>query len=247
MTDPVLIATIGLTFLLAGFVKGVVGLGLPTVSLALLTVTVGLQPAMALLLFPSFVTNAWQAVVGGNGIAILSRIWPFLLVATLSIGIGAQALTHVDVSALSTLLGGLLVVYAVLGLSRPQISIPPEWERWAGPIAGLMNGVLTGLTGSFVVPGVFYLQAMGLPRDLLVQAMGMLFTASTVGLAVSLGGQQLLTTELGLLSSAAVAPAIVGMGIGQRLRRKTAEANFRCIFLVSLGMLGLYIITRSVF
>ena len=36
------------TFLLAGTVKGVIGLGLPTVSLAILTVAIDLPNAMAL-------------------------------------------------------------------------------------------------------------------------------------------------------------------------------------------------------
>jgi hypothetical protein len=53
-------------FLIAGAVKGVIGLGLPTVSLGLLTVALDLQTAMALLVVPSLVTNLWQSVVGGN-------------------------------------------------------------------------------------------------------------------------------------------------------------------------------------
>ena len=163
MTDPFVLATVFLTFLLAGCVKGIIGLGLPTVSLAVLTATIGLQPAMALLLAPSFVTNLWQAAIGGHGKAVLFRIWPFLVAATGTIWIRAQALRRVDISLLSGLLGALLLCYAVLGLSRPQLSIPREWEVWAGPLTGAVNGVLTGMTGSFVVPGVLYLRLNGSP------------------------------------------------------------------------------------
>lgn len=84
MAEPFTIAVIALTFLIAGTVKGVIGLGLPTVSLALLVVALDLPTAMALLLVPSFVTNLWQATVGGNGFAILRRIWFFLVMATVS-------------------------------------------------------------------------------------------------------------------------------------------------------------------
>lgn len=243
--EPVALAIIGLTFLLAGGVKGIIGLGLPTVSLALLTASIGLQPAMALLLAPSFVTNVWQALVGGNGTAILTRIWPFLLTATIAVWVGAGALTRVNVSILSALLGTLLIVYAIIGLNRPQLSFPRSWERWAGPLIGTINGVLTGMTGSFVVPGVLYLQAIGLPRDMLVQAMGMLFTASTVALAVSLGGRNLLTPEISVVSAAAVLPAITGMIIGQRLRKRMSEALFKRAFFVALGILGFYILAQS--
>ena len=77
------------TFLIAGTVKGVIGLGLPTVSLALLTVAIDLPTAMALLLLPSFVTNLWQALAGGHARLILQRLWPFLLLATVTVWIGA--------------------------------------------------------------------------------------------------------------------------------------------------------------
>jgi hypothetical protein len=70
-------ALVAATFFIAGGVKGVIGLGLPSVSLALLTATLGLYEAMAILLVPSFVTNLWQAVVGGELRAILARTWPF--------------------------------------------------------------------------------------------------------------------------------------------------------------------------
>ena len=247
MTELPILALVAGTFLLAGGVKGVIGLGLPTVSLAVLTATVGLQPAMALLLVPSFVTNLWQAVVGGNFVAILRRTLPFLTMATVTVWIGGLVLVAVEVSWLSALLGVLLAVYSALSLTRPAVSLPRAWEGWAGPLAGTVNGVLTGMTGSFVVPGVLYLQAIGLPRDMLIQAMGMLFTVSTVALGVSLGGQNLLSADLGLVSVAAVAPAILGMVLGRKLRQRLSEAKFRRVFFASILVLGLYIIFRSLF
>ena len=245
MTDPIILLTIAATFLLAGMVKGVIGLGLPTVSLALMTVAVGLPQAMALLLVPSFVTNVWQAMVGGNGLAILRRIWPFLLMATVTVWLGATALTRVDLALLSALLGLLLVVYAVVNLGGIRLSLNPRQEVWAGPLVGTANGVLTGMTGSFVVPGVMFLQAIGLPRDMLIQAMGMLFTVSTVALAVALQGSRFLTVELGALSAAAVAPALLGMVLGQRIRQRLSEQRFKTVFFVALLILGAYIIARA--
>ena len=118
-------------------------------------------------------------------------------------------------------------------------------ERWAGPLIGTANGVLTGMTGSFVVPGVMFLQAIGLPRDMFIQSMGVLFTASTIALAIALGGNNLLNAELGTISAFALAPAIVGMVIGQRVRRMLSETVFRQVFFISLTALGAYIIIRA--
>ena len=245
MFDSFTILAIVGTFLIAGTVKGVIGLGLPTVSLAILTVVIDLPHAMALLLVPSFITNLWQTVIGGNGGAIVRRIWPFLLMATVTVWLGATALTRIDLSLLSALLGALLVVYSAVNLAGLRFRISMRQEAWIGPLIGSANGILTGMTGSFVVPGVLYLQAIGLSRDMLIQAMGMLFTASTLALALALQGNDLLTIELVKWSTVALLPATIGMVLGQRIRQRLSEQLFRRIFFISLLVLGAYIIASA--
>ncbi|MHA1164443.1 MAG: sulfite exporter TauE/SafE family protein [Alphaproteobacteria bacterium] len=242
MFDTLTILAIAGTFALAGTIKGVIGLGLPTVSLALLTTILGLPHAMVLLLVPSFITNLWQAMAGGNAKTILLRLWPFLAMATVTVWLGATALTRVDLSLLSALLGALLVVYSAVSLAGLRLTIAVRQEAWAGPLLGAANGILTGMTGSFVVPGVLFLQAIGLSRDMLIQAMGMLFTASTLALALALRGNNFLTLELGAVSAAALIPAIGGMMFGQRIRQKLSERLFRRVFFIALLLLGAYII-----
>ncbi len=245
MPDAATLVMVAAAFLIAGAVKGVIGLGLPTVSLALLTVTLGLPQAMALLLIPSFVTNLWQAVVGGHGKALLRRLWPFLLTATVTVWLGAGALTRLDLGLLSALLGVLLVVYAGINLSGFLLAIDARREPWLGPAMGVANGILTGMTGSFVVPGVMFLQAIGLSRDGLIQAMGMLFTLSTLALAFSLQGNGLLSVELGATSAVALAPALLGMWLGQRLRKHLSEERFRHVFFLALLALGATIVVTA--
>ena len=101
------------------------------------------------------------------------------------------------------------------------------------------------MTGSFVVPGVIYLQALGLNRDALIQAMGMLFALSTLALGLVLQGNGLLSRGDLTWSAVALLPAIAGMMLGQRLRRRISEALFRRIFFVSLLALGGYIVVTA--
>ena len=246
MYDTLTIAAIASTFLLAGTVKGVIGLGLPTVSLAILTVLIDIPSAMALLLVPSFVTNFYQALVGGHGLMILRRLWPFMLMATATVWLGATALTRIDLSLLSTLLGLLITTYGAISLAGMRLAVRSSREVWLGPIAGAVNGILTGMTGSFVVPGVMFLQAIGLARDQLVQAMGILFTLSTLALGVVLEANSLLTLDQGQMSAAALVPALVGMVVGQRIRQLLSEQLFRRVVFTALLFLGLYIIANGI-
>jgi uncharacterized membrane protein YfcA len=165
---------------------------------------------------------------------------------TVTVWLGSTALTRIDLAWLSALLGALLITYAAVSLAGVRPVITSRQELWLGPLLGAVNGVLTGLTGSFVVPGVLFLQAIGLSRDQLIQAMGMLFTASTLALAAALQGNDLLSIELGTMSAVALLPAIIGMALGQRIRRRLSEQRFRRVFFVSLLMLGGYIIANAV-
>jgi uncharacterized protein len=245
MQDPTLLAAAAATFFLAGTVKGVIGLGLPTITLGLMTLLLDLPSAMALLIVPSLATNLWQAAIGGHMREILRKTWPFLLTATVTIWIGAQALSRIDLSYLSALLGLLLITYAATGLAGFRFSMSARTAFQSGPLFGVTNGILTGMTGSFMVPGVLYLQAMGMQRDMLVQAMGMLFMLSTAALALALGHGAHINPELGLASALGLIPAVLGMVLGRKIRGYLSEARFRQVFFAGVLILGLYIVAST--
>ena len=242
MADPNLLIMVGMVFCLAGFVKGMVGLGLPTVSLGLLSIIVDLPTAMALLVMPSLATNVWQALAGGQIVALWRRLWRFLLMAVVMVHLGAQLSTLVETQFLHRCLGALLLLYAISGLMTKPPQLSPRLEMILGPVCGAINGLLTGLTGTLFVPGVMFLQSIGLPRDALVQAMGMLFAASTASLGLALYRHDLMPLSLGILSAAALLPALIGMQIGLGLRQRLSQDLFRQLFLIALGGLGGYIL-----
>lgn len=242
MLEPAALVVITLTFLLAGMVKGVIGMGLPTVSLALLTLFFGLPEAMGLLLAPSFITNLWQAMVGGHLRMLIIRLWSFLIPAAVLIGAGVWLLARWDAQLLTILLGISVIAYSALGLAGIRPRLAGRMELWTAPLAGGLTGLLTGLTGSFVMPGVIYLQSLGLDRHQLVQAMGMLFLVCTITLGAGLQGLDMLSGQTATLSAAAVLPALAGMVIGQKLRARLSEQAFRRFFFAALISIGALLI-----
>lgn len=184
MPDLVLPAIL-LTFLLAGLVKGVIGLGLPTIAVGLLSLAMTPAEAAAILIVPSTVTNIWQLVAGPSLAALIRRFWPMMLGICLGTWAGSGLLTGAGTAMASTALGIALIVYAILGLVTPRFSVPAGSQPWLGPIVGAATGLVTAATGVFVVPAVPYLQALGLEKDDLVQALGLSFTVSTFALAAN--------------------------------------------------------------
>ena len=101
--DYELITLLAVTFFLAGLITGIAGLGLPTISLGILSLVLDLETAMALLLVPSFTTNLWQAFSGGSIGILLRRRWPFLLPATVTVWLGAALFAQIQPHWLSCL------------------------------------------------------------------------------------------------------------------------------------------------
>lgn len=245
MFDSITLITICLSFFAAGLVKGVIGLGLPIVSVALLTVFVGLQNALALLLIPALCTNIWQGSVGGHAKTLVKKMWPFLTLAALFVWVGTLTLTRVDLPLLAAFLGLVLLIYSISNLAGLQMVINDTRNKWLGPILGILNGTITGMTGASAIPGVIYFQARGLKQDEMIQAMGILFGLSTASLAISLGGNGLLKPELAIISTFALIPSIAGMVIGQKIRKSLSETLFRKTFFGALMLLGIYIILSA--
>ena len=227
-----------LTFLLAGFVKGVIGLGLPTVAVGLLGLVMPPAEAAALLVVPSMVTNLWQLFAGPRFGALVRRLWPMLVTICLGTWAGAGLLTGGAAGRATAALGAALVLYALLGLSRLQLQVPPRWERPLAPVIGATTGLVTAATGVFALPAVPFIQALGLDREDLIQALGLSFTVSTLALAAGLAHDGAFGGATLGQSALAVIPALAGMGIGQWVRVRVRPALFRTWFFIGLAVLG---------
>jgi len=167
-----------MTFVLAGLVKGVIGLGLPTVAMGLLGLAMVPSQAAALLIIPATLTNVWQLAFGGHLRGLVKRLWPMLLAIFFGTAIGTLWIGMAGGHWVVRGLGAALLLYALSGLFLPTLSVSRRHEPWLGPLCGVITGVITSATGVFVIPAVPYLQALGLSRDELVQALGLSFTVS---------------------------------------------------------------------
>lgn len=235
---------IAAVFVLAGMVKGVTGMGLPTVAMGALGAIMSPVSAASLLIVPSLVTNLWQLFTGPRLGALVSRFWPMMLGIVIGTVAGSGLLTSTDTQWTTVALGLTLVIYAGLSLFAQPLSVPRRLERWLSPVTGLTTGLVTGGTGVFVIPAVPYLQALNLSKDDLIQALGLSFTVSTIALAIGLqsGGAFEFRSAAG--SVLAVIPALIGMELGQRIRRRIRPEMFRRWFLICLALLGLDLIVR---
>jgi uncharacterized membrane protein YfcA len=233
-------------FVLAGFVKGVIGMGLPTVAMGLLSVTIPPAQAAALLVLPSLVTNLWQ-IFGPGWWALVRRMATMLAGVCLGIAAGAGWLTGQGGGSarVTAALGVALIAYALLGLLKVRLHVLAQHERWLSPLVGLATGLVTAASGVFVIPAVPYLNALGLEKEDLVRALGISFLVSTIALAVSLRNGGALEMGNAVGSLLALLPALLGMALGQWVRLRVQPDVFKNVFFSGLLALGGYLVLRS--
>lgn len=231
-------------FILAGFVKGVTGMGLPTVAMGLLGIFMPLPVAAALLVIPSFVTNVLQLFSGPAMMQIISRLWLMMLLILAGTVAASSLLISINPAWSASGLGVALILYATFALVSPLLTVSPAREKWLSPVIGGVTGIITGATGVFVMPAVPFLQSLSFSKDELVQALGLSFTVSTVALAAGLYLHDAFRVEQFSLSFVALFPALAGMWLGQKVRARISARRFRQCFLLFLIVLGMELTSR---
>ena len=244
--DP-LLYFIAAVFMLAGFVKGVVGLGLPTVSMGLLAVTMAPSQALAIVIVPAVVTNIWQTFVGSYLRDIVRRLWPLLIGTAFGIWLNRGSLTGPYAQYLPIALGILLVIYAIMGLSKFAFTVARGNEKWIGGIVGVVTGMISAATGVQVIPSMPFLQAIGMEKDELIQALGVFFTVATLALSINLTSSGLLSASTALPGAIAMGCSFAGMFIGQAVRTRMPAEAFRRWFLIAMIALGLYLAGAAIY
>jgi uncharacterized membrane protein YfcA len=247
LAEPSLIVIVwcALVLTLAGAVKGILGIGLPLISIPLLALVMPVPQAVALMPLPILFSNIWQSFHGGYFSRTIRRFWTVLLGLIVGTVIGTKVLTTVHPQMLYVLVGVVVVVFSLTSYLQPQMHVAPWHERWLAPAAGLLGGVLGGLSTIFGPPLIIFLVALHLQKDEFVGTIATFYLIGVVPLILALGAFHMMGERELLASSLATIPLLTGLGIGQILRRRIAQESFRRVLLAMLALLGGGLIVRA--
>jgi uncharacterized protein len=238
---PALLAFVLVVFLIAGFVKGVTGLGLPTVAMGLLATRLPPLNAIAIMIVPAVATNVWQTFAGPYLKDLLRRLWPLLVFTVLGVISGSGLLVGPYAPYGTVVLGFLLVVYSLIALVNVRFHLARKNEGWVGAVSGVVSGLGAAMTGVQIIPTVVYLQALEMEQKEFVQALGLFFTTATLAQIFNLTNAGLMSVAIALPGLIALGASFAGMYIGQALRTRMHPNTFRRWFLISMLILGAYI------
>ncbi len=234
-------------FLIAGTIKGTVGIGLPTAAVGMLSQFANPRLAIALVVFPLVATNLWQALRAGRFIETVKKYRVFAVSLVVVLGATTFALPYVPTSGLVTVLGLVVVIFAVSSLISHPPELPDRFDS-AGQIAGgISAGIIGGLTAIWGPPMVIYLLARRTEKDEFVRALGTLLLLGGIPLVLGFFANGMLDPHLGLLSALMVIPSLLGFALGEQLRKLLEADRFRTAVLLMFLVMGLNLLRRAFF
>jgi len=238
MPDLSLIAFASAVLLLAGTVKGFIGLGMPTVALALLTLQLDARSAVTLIVIPMLLSNVWQFWRGPDMAGCVKRHWRYAAILIVGVAVTIWASQSAPDRLLRAVLGAFVLLFCFLSWRNMVPPIPSHRIRLYEGMSALIAGLVGGLTAAWAPPLAMYLTGLRLDRDAFVQALGFLITAGSMSIFVMFiavghsSGADLAVSAFLLI------PALIGFTAGERLRHRTDPGTFKTYFLGAFSVLG---------
>lgn len=243
---PATISLVVIAFLVAGTSKGVLGVGIPLIAVPALSGVMHPATTLSVLALPIVLSNLWQAFEGRRFRQTFSRFWP--AIPTMIIGgiLGAQFITSIDPKSAQTVLGIIVLTYAISQLASIRIPTPrPSHEKAWTTFVGFVSGLLGGFAAYFGPPVIMYLLALRVTKEEFVSCAGMLYLIGIIPVFSTLIYKGVLGKPELLLSGVGAILILAALAFGTWLRGRISQEFFRKTLLVILIAMALNMLRRG--
>jgi uncharacterized protein len=240
-------AAVVCSLIVAGLLKGMIGVGMPVVALPLLSLFIDIKSAAMLLSMPLILSNLPQALEGGKTGRCLMQLMPVILGMIPGVFLGVRVLLTLDASVAKIVAGLALMGVGALTLLAPKLELAPRLVLPAGITSGFFGGILGGVVA---MPGplVFiFLLTKGLRGRAFTKEASLYLVVSAGLLAILLTASREFSWLDIWVSTAALLPVVIGMYVGQHMRDKIAPEAFRKLVLVAVMAAGVDLLRHGFF
>ena len=234
-----------MAFLIAGMVKGTIGIGMPTAAIGMLSQVIDAKTAVALVVFPTFISNAWQMFRAGDLRRALKTYRYFAVSLTVVLWFTTSLTASVSQEGLLLIIGGVVVAFSLVSLLLKPPPLPDRFDTVAQILCGAVAGIIGGLTSVWAAPIVIYLMGRRVAPDEFIRATGLLITMGAVPLVLGFWYHGIFDGPTMTLSIALVIPALIGFRFGEALRKRLPVERFQSAVLIVFLLMGLNIIRRA--
>ncbi len=229
-----IIAAAVCSLIVAGLLKGTIGIGMPVVALPLLSLFIDVKSAAMLLSMPLIFSNLPQALEGGKTGRCLMQLMPVILGMIPGLFLGVRILLTLDATVAKSIAGFALMAVGGVTLLTPKLQLQSRFVLPTGITFGFFGGILGGIAA---MPGplVFiFLLAKGLRGKAFTKEASLYLVVSAGLLAILLTASRQFSWLDVSVSTAATLPVVLGMCVGQHMRDKIAAETFKKLVLIAV-------------
>jgi uncharacterized protein len=229
-----IIAAVICSLIVAGLLKGIIGVGMPVVALPLLSLFVDIKSAVMLLSMPLIFSNVPQALEGGKTGRCFLQLLPVILGMIPGLILGVHILLALDASVAEIIAGLVVMGVGVVTLLAPKLQLQSRLVLPAGVTFGFFGGIL-GAVAAMPGPLVFiFLLAKGLRGKAFTKEASLYLAVSAGLLALLLTASREFNWRDVSVSAAAMLPVGLGMFAGQHMRDRIAPQTFEKLVLFAV-------------
>ena len=232
-------------FFIAGFVKGCIGMGLPLVSLSLLTLYTSPRMAMTLIIIPTLVTNFLQFYRSENKLKSIKRYSPLLFSLFLFTYFSSLFSFSLMEETLSLTLGVIILTFVIYQRFNTLPEIGKNHEILVQSLFGGLIGVVAGITNVWAPTIGTLLLLKKVQKNHFIALTGLFIFVGSLALLISYGLNDKYDSQLVALSSGFLIPAAVGFILGEKVRVYISERIFYQTLMVFLFIVSINLIIKS--
>ncbi|MGB6239304.1 MAG: sulfite exporter TauE/SafE family protein [Bradyrhizobium sp.] len=241
------VAAVICSLIVAGLLKGTIGVGMPVVALPLLSLFIDVKSAAMLLSMPLIFSNLPQALEGGKTGRCLMQLTLVILGMIPGLFLGVRVLLALDANAAKIIAGLVLMGVGGVTLLAPRLKLQSRLVFPTGITFGFFGGILGGIAA---LPGplVFiFLLAKGLRGKAFTKEASLYLVVSAGLLAILLTASRQFSWLDVSVSAAALLPVVLGMYVGQHMRDKIAPETFTKLVLIAVIAVGAELLGHGIF
>lgn len=236
---------VGLSLLLAAFVKGATGLGFPLIATPMVALLLDIRTAVTVLILPNLFMDSAQVMRDGFPAEIFRRFRALIAPTIIGVFLGTMVLVKLPLWILNACLGVMVLLFVISNLLKFDFTVSPRNEKLLSPVCGFVSGFLNGMTNAAGPTLAIYLYSLKLEKRNFVKSIATIFVTTKLSQLVAISTWNLFNWYTIKLSLVVLLFSLAGFYAGVKAQDRVNQQTFNRGLLALLFLIGITLIVRA--
>jgi uncharacterized membrane protein YfcA len=236
---------IGFAYFIAGIVKGIIGIGLPTTAITIMTFFISPLVALGINLIPMTVTNIWQFSKADNPKKVIKDYKYFAFFLMFFILIASFFANAIGDNIVRLIFAFAVFMFVAINFFGFNFKMNPKNDKFWQSGLGTLGGLIGGAASIWAVPVTIYLLMKNVKPKQFVDVSGFLITIGCIPVSVGYIATGVFQANMFVFGVLGSVTAVIGFQLGAKLRDKIDPKTFKDLLLLFFIVAAFKMIIQS--